>query len=237
MNEVARRYRVSEKREKTRCQNSADIREAAWRVFCSVGMDGANVRDIVKLSGLSPGTFYNYYRTKETIFDVLAQDLFERLRVETGAVRARARDADELIALAYSSYLDFVQSIDGAMAFISRNQHHIRSKLYPSAAIDGLSADLERDLRRFVETDAMSDAEIELFAAMIIATGAEAVFHAARGPNLDPTWILAFLKVFVLGALQALSGQHRAGAGGTPLAAPGLGRGPSARESERDRSA
>ena len=36
------------------------------------------------------------------------------------------------------------------MDFIGRNQHHIRSQVYPSSAISGLLEDLADDLRRFV---------------------------------------------------------------------------------------
>ena len=36
------------------------------------------------------------------------------------------------------------------MDFMGRNQHHIRSQVYPSSAISGLLEDLADDLRRFV---------------------------------------------------------------------------------------
>ena len=38
-----------------------------------LAVDAANIRDIANRSGLSPGTFYNYYRTKEAIFEALSQ--------------------------------------------------------------------------------------------------------------------------------------------------------------------
>lgn len=195
---TGRKYRASEKRVQTRQQNSADIQAAAWRVFCSVGMDGANVRDIVKQSGLSPGTFYNYFKTKEAIFDVVAQDLFERLGEVTQAARAQARTLEELVDFAYRAYLDFVQTTEGAMEFIGRNQHHLRSQIYPSEAISAISRDLEHDLRRFISSETMSDTEIALFAAMMIAAGAEALFCSTLKPRIGPTELLAFLRTFIL---------------------------------------
>ncbi|WP_395664349.1 TetR/AcrR family transcriptional regulator [Methylocella sp.] len=209
MPSAGRKYRASEKREQTRQQNSAEIQAAAWRVFCSVGLDGANVRDIVKQSGLSPGTFYNYFRTKEAIFEVVAQNLFERLREATRAARARARDVDELVVIAYSSYLEFLQATEGALEFTDRNQHHLRSQLYPSTAIAGILQDLEQDLRRFIGRDAMSDEDVFLFASMIIAAGAEAVFSATRLPGVGPGALLAFLTKFMLRGLGAWVGAAR----------------------------
>lgn len=202
-NSSVRKYRSSQKRELTRQQNSAHIQAAAWQVFCTVGMDAANVRDIVKLSGLSPGTFYNYFRTKEAIFEVLAQGLFARLAAETATARARARTLEDLIHAAYSSYLDFLQATDGAVDFIGRNQHHIRSQIYPSKAINSVSADLKHDLRRFFDESAMSDEDVGLFSAMIIAAGAEAIFHATQPPQIALDALLAFLTKFMLGGLNA----------------------------------
>jgi AcrR family transcriptional regulator len=75
---LPRKYRSSEKREATKEQNRAAIEAAAWEVFCMTGMDAANIRDIVNRSGVSPGTFYNYFRTKEAIFMSLSQKCIRR---------------------------------------------------------------------------------------------------------------------------------------------------------------
>jgi AcrR family transcriptional regulator len=187
-----RKYRTSEKRKATKEQNRAAIEAAAWEVFCSIGLDAANVRDIVDRSGVSPGTFYNYFRTKEAIFEVLAQNVLERIRAETRAGRAKASTLDELLFLSYDSYFNVLASIDGAMEFIDRNQHHIRSQLYPSSAISGLTADLAEDLRRFVPREVMSRRDRMLMSSVIIAAGAEAVFQAGRNPR-----VMKYLREFL----------------------------------------
>ena len=110
-----RKYRASEKRQATKEQNRAAIEAAAWEVFCTIGMDAANIRDIVNRSGLSPGTFYNYYRTKEAIFEVLSRNGLERIRTESREARARAANAEEFLFLCYDSYLNLLQSIPGAL--------------------------------------------------------------------------------------------------------------------------
>src|SRR5215467_10293055 len=99
-----RKYRASEKRTATKEQNRAAIEAAAWEVFCNIGLDAANIRDIVDRSGLSPGTFYNYFRTKEAIFEVLSQNVLERIRAETRSGRQKASTLDELLFLSYDSY-------------------------------------------------------------------------------------------------------------------------------------
>jgi AcrR family transcriptional regulator len=78
-------YSLSEKREMTRAQNMEKIEAAAWKVFSTLGLDGATVRDIVTESEVSAGSFYNYYRTKEAVFDKLVAQLMERIRLEIAA--------------------------------------------------------------------------------------------------------------------------------------------------------
>lgn len=207
----SRKYRASEKRKVTKQQNRAAIEAAAWDVFCTIGMDAANIRDIVNRSGVSPGTFYNYFRTKEAIFEVLSQELLERIRSETRAARAKATSAEELLFLSYQCYLNLLQSIDGAMDFIDRNQHHIRSQLYPSSAISGLAADLEKDLRRFVPPPSMSQQDRVLVSSIIIAAGAEAVLRAGRKPRISMKYLLEFLTKFMIrGLSEWQSGETKA---------------------------
>ena len=197
----ARKYRTSEKRKVTTQQNRAAIETAAWEVFCAIGMDAANIRDIVNRSGVSPGTFYNYFRTKEAIFEVLSQNLLERIRSGIRMARASAASAEELLSLGYQAYLDLLQSIDGALDFIDRNQHHIRSRVYPSSAMSGLVVDLEQDLRRFIPPAALSKADRMLVSSIIIAAGAEAIFHVGRKPRLSTHHLSEFLTRFMMNGL------------------------------------
>ena len=196
----SRRYRTSEKREATKEQNRAVIEAAAWHVFCTMGMDAANIRDIVKRSGVSPGTFYNYYRTKEAIFEVLSQNVLERIRCESRAARAKAASAEEFLAVCYESYLHLLQSIDGALSFIDRNQHHIRPQIYRSSAVSGLTADLAEDLRRFIPPGAMSPRDRVLVSSIIIAAGAEAIFQVGR-KRQTMKHVRKFLANFMLNGL------------------------------------
>jgi AcrR family transcriptional regulator len=195
----ARKYRDSEKRKITKEQNRAAIQKAAWEVFCTIGIDAANVRDIVNRSGLSPGTFYNYYRTKEAIFEALSQGLLNQLRADTRASRAKATNLEELLFRCYDSYLRFVESIEGSLDFIARNQHHIRSQLYPSSAISGLLQDLADDLRRFVP--GMSKRDRAHISSLIIAVGAEAIFRLNREPIASMKYLRDFLPKFMLHGL------------------------------------
>jgi hypothetical protein len=125
--------------------------------------------------------------------------LLDRLRAETRASRAKATTLEELLFHCYDSYLTFLESVEGAMDFIGRNQHHIRSQLYPSSAISGLLEDLADDLRRFVPE--LSERDRALVSSLIIATGAEAVFQLDRESRGSLDHLRDFLPKFVLQGL------------------------------------
>jgi len=72
MSQVA--YLNPGKREQTKTANRLAILDAAREVFGEIGFEAATVRDIIRRTNLSVGAFYNYYRSKEEVFDALADD-------------------------------------------------------------------------------------------------------------------------------------------------------------------
>jgi hypothetical protein len=97
------------------------------------------------------------------------------VRAETRASRAKATNLEELLFRCYDSYFHFVESIEGAMDFIGRNQHHIRSHV------------AKRDRA--------------LVSSLIIAAGAEAVFRLNREPRASMKYLRDFLPKFMLNGL------------------------------------
>ena len=53
------------------------IIDAAWRLFYRQGYDGTTVEEIIGESGTSRGSFYHYFRGKDTLLSTLA-DVFDR---------------------------------------------------------------------------------------------------------------------------------------------------------------
>jgi AcrR family transcriptional regulator len=101
-------YLAPGKREQTKAANRASILEAAREVFGEIGFEAATVRDIVRRSGLSVGAFYNYYRSKEEVFDALADDGARRFRPILQAQSAKATDFESYLRAAVRAYFDFI---------------------------------------------------------------------------------------------------------------------------------
>jgi AcrR family transcriptional regulator len=68
------------KREQTKLANRRAILDAAREVFAELGHESATVRDIIRRTGLASGTFYNYFRSLDEVFEALADDGAARFR-------------------------------------------------------------------------------------------------------------------------------------------------------------
>lgn len=66
------------------------VLDAARAVFEELGIEGANIREIARRAGYTPGAIYSYFDSKEAIYGALLAESLDRLQV---AVRA-AQPAD-----------------------------------------------------------------------------------------------------------------------------------------------
>ena len=73
------------------------IHDAAQRTFSEKGL-AAQIDDIVRVAGVSRGTFYNYYRTVDQLFSVVAAELAEDLGHRVYAQGAGIADPAQRIA-------------------------------------------------------------------------------------------------------------------------------------------
>ena len=56
------------KRERNKLANREAILEAARKCFLKQGYDAVTVRDVIRITGLAAGTFYNYFPDKDALF-------------------------------------------------------------------------------------------------------------------------------------------------------------------------
>jgi AcrR family transcriptional regulator len=96
------------KRERTKAANRQAILVAARRVFAQLGYHAATVRDIIRGTDLASGTFYNYFRSKEEVFEALADDGARRFRPILRMARERANSFEDYLRGAFEAYFVFI---------------------------------------------------------------------------------------------------------------------------------
>jgi AcrR family transcriptional regulator len=103
-------YLIPGKREQTKAANRQTILQAAREVFGEIGFDAATVRDIIRRTHLSVGAFYNYYRSKEEVYEALADDAAQRFKPILHDQAAKATDFESYLRAAVSAYFEFLVS-------------------------------------------------------------------------------------------------------------------------------
>jgi AcrR family transcriptional regulator len=96
------------RRELTKAQNRETILAAARTVFAQMGFAAATVRDIIRATPLASGTFYNYFKSKEEVYQALRDEVALRLRPRLREARAGADSAETFLAQSFGAFFAFV---------------------------------------------------------------------------------------------------------------------------------
>ncbi|MBV8681784.1 MAG: TetR/AcrR family transcriptional regulator [Caulobacteraceae bacterium] len=152
------------KREQTKAANRTAILEAAREVFGEMGFEAATVRDIIRRTGLSVGAFYNYYRSKEEVFDALADDGARRFRPILQAQSAKATDFESYLRAAVTAYFDFIAAEQGPWAEGAEPMPHVRNTPEMLAVFEevraAFAATMDRNLAAEVDLDYLAGSAI-----------------------------------------------------------------------------
>jgi len=88
----------SRRRDRTKSQNRETILAAARTVFAQHGFASVTVRDIIRATPLASGTFYNYFKSKEQVYQALRDEEALAVRPRLRQARDAAGTAEEFIA-------------------------------------------------------------------------------------------------------------------------------------------
>jgi len=110
----------------------ARLLDAAKQIFEEHGFLDARISDIAERAGLSHGSFYHYFDSKEQIFREVAEAVYEHLAEPVGSVILAHSDSTpperlrEAIRRHFESYVEEARII-GVIEQVSRYDEHVRS--------------------------------------------------------------------------------------------------------------
>ena len=105
---VSAGLQASGRRALTKAANRQAILDAARRVFARLGFEATTIRDIIRDTGLASGTFYNYFQSKEAVFQALEDDGVRRFRPLLRERLANATSFEDLVHGSLLAYFRFV---------------------------------------------------------------------------------------------------------------------------------
>jgi AcrR family transcriptional regulator len=196
------------KREETKASNRQAIIDAARQVFAELGYGATTVRDIIRATDLASGTFYNYFKSKEEVFQALQDETALRVRPRLRAERIRARNFEEFISGSFRTFFDFVKNDHATFATMRRNPEMQRVRIDTPEVVAGFD-ELRTDLERAIESGVVPDADPDLLMASIVGVAFEVANHLVAREDLGVDDAAKFATALFLGGVQALPKRRR----------------------------
>lgn len=191
------------KREQTKALNREAILNSARQCFLEHGFEGTTIRDISRRTGLAPGTFYNYFTEKESVFRAILDDYLASLSRSLHVLRENATTIDEFIE---STMLAFFQSVSFdpvAFRLMLRNREIVNT-LYAGSAL-ALAVDvLRKDITVAIERRILPPVNVDHLTHAFIGIGYELGSRLIQEPNPDPIQYAKFASSLFLGGIKTL---------------------------------
>lgn len=193
------------KREQTKQQNRRAILDAARQVFGELGYEVATVRDIIRRTNLSVGAFYNYYRSKEEVYEALSDDGARRFRPILRAQHEAASDFASYIRGAITAYFNFLVEDNEAwraeLVAAERRHPHVRAETPEMKAV---FEEVRWSVSDVLERGAGPKVDSEFLAAACIAIAREVGDKMLERRPIDVPAAVEFATQMILGGLPAL---------------------------------
>lgn len=192
------------KREKTKVQNRTLILDAARQVFAELGYGATTVRDIIRATPLASGTFYNYFKSKEEVFQAIRDDVALAIRPRLHEERVNAKTVEEFISATFRTFFEFVVEDHVNFRNIRHTADATRVRMDTPEVIAGFE-ELRVDIEKAIADGLLPPLDSDfLMAAMVGVAFEMAERMVLRGENCDPTAAAEFATALFLGGIKAL---------------------------------
>jgi AcrR family transcriptional regulator len=195
--------RAPGKRERTKVQNRHTILEAARRVFAELGYGATTVRDIVRATPLASGTFYNYFDSKEEIFQAIQDESALRIRPRLRQERAHAQNIEVFISGSFRTFFEYVESDQHSFRAIRRNTDAMRVRMDTPEMIAGFD-ELREDLEAAISRGLLPHVDTDYLMAAFVGVAFEIAERMLRRDNSDPASAAEFATALFLGGVRNL---------------------------------
>jgi AcrR family transcriptional regulator len=173
------------KREQNKQANRAILLDAAKRCFLEMGYEAVTVRDIVRLTDLASGTFYNYFPDKESMFREILSVRMDDLNARLHEVRQQAQSIEGFISGAYQTFFRKIGDDPDFFRLILRNEYAVRS-LFRDTVIGVPMRALREDIGDAIRRGVFPETDVNLLAASFYGTAFEIGRVLVEQPGTTP---------------------------------------------------
>jgi AcrR family transcriptional regulator len=193
------------KRARAKEANRRAILDAARIVFARTGYDATNIRDIIRETDLASGTFYNYFKSKEEVFEALANDSVKRFRPLLQKVREEAKDLETYLYAAFGAYFSFLaEENDDAIQGGAPHMSLIGVRI-DTPEMQTVSEEISADLEIAMDKIGLGHLDINYITAAAIGMAREMGEHMLQRRPVDPKIATEFAAKVTLAGIEALA--------------------------------
>jgi AcrR family transcriptional regulator len=203
------------KREQTKVQNREIILEAARQVFAELGFGATTVRDIIRATPLASGTFYNYFKSKEEVYQAIRDDVALAIRPRLRDERLKAKSVEEFIESTFRTFFEFVTTDQTNFRTIRHTADTTRVRMDTPEVVAGFE-ELREDIERAIAEGLFPPVDADYLMAAIVGVAFEMNERMMSRETPDPAAAAKFATALFLGGLRTLPhADHPAAATGT----------------------
>lgn len=195
------------KRERNKLANREAILEAARKCFLKQGYDAVTVRDVIRMTGLAAGTFYNYFPDKDSLFRAVLETRMTELNTAMHVVRGQATTVESFINGAFRTLFNRIADDPAFFRLILRNEHAVRT-LFQDSVIGIPMRALKEDVSGAIERGVFPPLDVDLMTSAFFGVGFEIgrTLSIARQP--DPESAATFATRLMAAGVQAFGIQQ-----------------------------
>ena len=191
------------KREKTKAENRQSILDAARSVFAELGYGETTVRDIIRRTGLASGTFYNYFKSKEEVFQALMDASALRMRPRIRAERIRAGNFEQFVSGTFRAYFEYLAQDEAMHRVMRRNSGSIRVRMDTPEVVAGFD-EMQQDIKRAIAQGVLPNVDTEFLTASFVGIAFEVGDRMLARAPFDAAQAAEFSTKLFLGGVTAL---------------------------------
>ena len=125
MNESIEVPYLERKRQLNKKRNREIFISSAKDTFTKMGVDKSSIRQITKITNLGSGTFYNYFRNKNSIFIVINERFVQEFSEFFMKEIEKADTFERIIKIAFKSWFSWILSDEKKYLFIKNNKNYL----------------------------------------------------------------------------------------------------------------
>jgi AcrR family transcriptional regulator len=187
---------ASSRREQTKIQNRETILAAARQVFAQLGFAAATVRDIIRATPLASGTFYNYFKSKEEVYQALRDEVALKVRPRLRDARRTAASREEFLAASFRAFFAFVAENRGETPQVPE-----RFRMDSPEVLEGF-AELREDISAAVARGFLPATDVGELSAALTGVAFELAERVKAGADVET--MTEFATALFLGGVEAL---------------------------------